>query len=93
MARLKDTFKKTLAPALQKTLNLENVMQIPEVKKISFRYCLQCSWRHCSWVFNNIKVAVTATTLPFNIVIFHRQVVRYLRLFYTINVPAEIILK
>jgi large subunit ribosomal protein L5 len=35
MARLKETFKKTLAPALQKKLNLENVMQIPQIKKIS----------------------------------------------------------
>ncbi len=34
MARLKDTYKKDIAPALMKRFNYSNVMQIPKVEKI-----------------------------------------------------------
>ncbi|MBM4222227.1 MAG: 50S ribosomal protein L5 [Gammaproteobacteria bacterium] len=34
MARLKEFFKNTVSPELQKKLNLSNVMQIPEIKKV-----------------------------------------------------------
>ena len=35
MARLKEQYKKDIRPSLQKTLGFNNLMQVPEIKKIT----------------------------------------------------------